>query len=263
MANDPAVLAHQQWLGYVQPVGLVVSIPAMLDANARINQNSAPEHRSLLGALPTDKDGEPQPVIRDFPEFAERVLGWQASDLNGAPGSPELPASLDVVLPEYGETLRPTYALREFEPKENESPWILLAKVLPPGNDFDSIQESDARKWQASPQAKFERLLRSVHVPIGLLVNEREIRLVYAPEKELSGHITFKLSEMVTVAGRPIFAAFHMLLCFERLYSLAKRERLPAILENSRKYQNVVSTQLAKQVLEALYELLRGLPGSR
>ena len=44
----------------------------------------------------------------------------------------------------------------------------------------------------------------------------------------------------------------------ERLYSVADKERLPAILANSRKYQNVVSTQLATQVLEALYELLRG-----
>ena len=68
----------------------------------------------------------------------------------------------------------------------------------------------------------------------------------------------FKLAEMVKVAGRPIFAAFHMLLSFERLYSVAERERLPAVLESSRKYQNVVSTQLASQVLEALYELLRG-----
>ena len=39
---------------------------------------------------------------------------------------------------------------------------------------------------------------------------------------------------------------------------MSASERLPAILENSRKYQNVVSTQLAEQVLEALYELLRG-----
>ena len=93
---------------------------------------------------------------------------------------------------------------------------------------------------------------------IGLLVNGRQIRLVYAPEKELSGHITFNLADMVKVAGRPIFAALQMLLGAERLYSVAEKERLPAILANSRKYQNVVSTQLATQVLEALYELLRG-----
>jgi hypothetical protein len=258
MAKDPAILAHQEWLGYVQPVGLVVSIPAMLDANVRVNQNFAPEHRNFLEALPTGKDGEPVPEVSDFPEFAESVLGWSRSDLYGAPGSPELPTPLEVSLPDYNETLRPTYALREYEPAENASEWILLIKVLTKGTDFDAVEEIDSRNWQASPQAKFERLLRQVRIPIGLLVNGQQIRLVYTPDKELSGYVTFKLADMVTVAGRPIFGAFHMLLSTERLYSVAERERLPAILENSRKYQNVVSTRLANQVLEALYELLRG-----
>jgi hypothetical protein len=258
MAKDPAVLAHQEWLGYVQPAGLVVSIPAMLDANVRINQNIAPDHRRFLDALPSSTDGEPIPEIADFPQFAQAVLGWSPSDLYGAPGSEPLPESLEVPLPDYSETLRPTYALREFEVTGNGREWILLIKVLPKGTDFDAVDDSDSRHWQASPQAKFERLLRQTHVPIGLLVNGQQIRLVYAPEKELSGHATFKLAEMVKVAGRPIFAAFQMLLSFERLYSVAERERLPAVLESSRKYQNVVSTQLASQVLEALYELLRG-----
>jgi N-6 DNA Methylase len=257
MSKDLSVLAHKQWLGYVQPTGLVVSIPAMLDANVRINQNFAPEHRQFLDALPTDAKGDVVPVITDFPHFVQLVLGWHPTDLNGSPEAPEIPASLETTLPEY-ETLRVTYALREFKPGPDDSEWILLVKVLPAKTDFDAVEEVESRQWQASPQAKFERLLRQAHVPTGLLVNEEQIRLVYAPEKELSGHITFKLAEMVKVAGRPIFSAFHMLLNAERLYSVAKSERLPAILENSRKYQNVVSTQLANQVLEALYELLRG-----
>ena len=115
MAKDPAVLAHQEWLGYVQPAGLVVSIPAMLDANVRINQNIAPDHRRFLDALPSSTDGEPIPEIADFPQFARAVLGWSAADLYGAPGSEPLPESLEVPLPDYSETLRPTYALREFE----------------------------------------------------------------------------------------------------------------------------------------------------
>jgi hypothetical protein len=258
MAKDPAVLAHQEWLGYVQPAGLVVSIPAMLDANVRINQNIAPDHRRFLDALPSSTDGEPVPEVADFPQFAQAVLGWSADDLYGVPGSEPLPESLEVPLPDYSETLRPTYALREFEVTGNGREWILLIKVLLKGTDFDAVDDSDSRHWQASPQAKFERLLRQTHIPIGLLVNGQQIRLVYAPEKELSGHATFKLAEMVKVAGRPIFAAFQMLLSSERLYSVAERERLPAVLESSRKYQNVVSTQLASQVLEALYELLRG-----
>lgn len=258
MPKDPAILAHQEWLGYVQPVGLVVSIPAMLDANVRVNQNFSPEHRSFLETLPQGTDGEPISELSDFVDFAKKVLGWVQGDLCGAPGTPDVLVSLEVPLPDYNETLKPTYALREFQPAEGGSEWILLVKVLPNNTDFDTIEETDSRHWQASPQAKFERLLRQVHVPIGLLVNGQQIRLVYAPDKELSGHITFKLAEMVKVAGRPIFAAFRMLLSAERLYSVAERERLPAILQSSRKYQNVVSTQLASQVLEALYELLRG-----
>ena len=50
----------------------------------------------------------------------------------------------------------------------------------------------------------------------------------------------------------------HMLLCADRLFTLGERQRLPAILAESRKYQSVVSTKLAEQVLAALYELLRG-----
>jgi N-6 DNA Methylase len=258
MAKDPEILAHQEWLGYVQPVGLVVSIPALLGARAYINRNFAPDHRRFLQALPADKDGEPIPEIRDFSSFAKAFFGWSGNDLYGSAGASVLPTSLEVALPEYNETLRPTYALRDFEPADAAHDFLMLIQEFPVGTDFDNAIAPDAHHWQASPQAKFERLLRHTGIPIGLLANGRQIRLVYAPEKELSGHITFNIGDMTAVAGRPICGAMLMLLCSERLYTGAPEERLPAILANSRKYQNVVSTQLAEQVLEALYELLRG-----
>jgi len=257
MAKDPAILAHQEWLGYVQPSGLVVSIPALIEARAYVNRNISPDHQRFLSALPTDRDGEPVPEIVDFPEFARTVFGWAAEDLYGAPGAPALPDTLEAPLPAYGETLRPTYALHDFQPPDPSREWLLLIEVLPSGTGFDSVAVMDPRRWQASPQARFERLLRETGVPSGLLVNGQQIRLVYAPRIESSGFITFNLADMVTVAGRPIFAALHELLYADRMFGDPK-ERLPAILENSRKYQNVVSTQLAGQVLEALYELLRG-----
>ena len=255
MAKDPAIVAHQEWIGYVQPTGLVVSIPALIEASAFLNRNYGPDHQRFLSALPQDSDGEPIPEIPDFVGFARDVLGWDTELMLGAPGSDPVPSELEAVLENYNETLRPTYALRNLS---GDNKWLLLVEVLPTGTDLDLAYAPHDRGWQASPQARFERLLRQTGVSTGLLVNGRQIRLVYAPEKELSGHITFKLSEMVRVAGRPIFAALQMLLNSERLYSVADKERLPAILANSRKYQNVVSTQLASQVLEALYELLRG-----
>jgi len=134
----------------------------------------------------------------------------------------------------------------------------MLVKALPRAVDFDRVAAPGERAWQASPQAKFERLLRETGVPAGLLFNHTHLRLAYAPRGESSGHITFAVSEMAQVAGRPIFAAMHMLFSAERVFFFAEKQRLTAILAESRRYQNEVSTELAKQVLAALYELVRG-----
>jgi hypothetical protein len=258
MAKDPEQLAHKEWLGYVQPVGLVVSIPALLAAQAHINRNIIPDHQRFLDCLPRDAHDELIPELRDFAGFTQQVLGWRGGDLEIVPPGDARYATIEVPLPEYGETLRPTHVVRELEPKDPQHPWMMLIQLLPTGTALEDAPESKDRTWHASPQARVERLLREARVPIGLLCNATQLRLVYAPRGETSGFATFSVSEMAQVAGRSIFAALHMLLCEERLFSLGEKQRLPAILADSRKYQNVVSTQLAEQVLAALYELVRG-----
>ena len=258
MATDPELRAHQEWLGYVQPIGLVVSTPALLAAQAYINKNIVPEHQRFLECV------EPIPVtggedtvlaVTDLPGLLQEVFDWQAADLI-SDGSLE---SLEVVLPEYGETLRPTYAVKEVEPDDAQTnPWIMLIQTLRNGVDLDAMLETDDHKWQASPHAHFERLLRETKVPIGLLFNGTHLRLVYAPRGETSGYLTFPVDAMAQVDGRPIFAGMHLLLSAERLFTLPRKQRLPYLLSESRKYQNLVSTQLSEQVLHSLYELLRG-----
>jgi hypothetical protein len=46
--------------------------------------------------------------------------------------------------------------------------------------DLDEAPDADVRdqRWQASPQARFERLLRETQVPIGMLSNGTHLRLV-------------------------------------------------------------------------------------
>jgi hypothetical protein len=119
----------------------------------------------------------------------------------------------------------------------------------------------EGRQWEATPQERFERLLRAVDppVPMGLLINGFEVRLVYAPKGETSGYLTFPVKAMTEPAGRSILGAFLMLLGQDRLFTLPDENRLPAILADSRRAQAEVSTALARQVLSALYELLRGL----
>ncbi len=59
-------------------------------------------------------------------------------------------------------------------------------------------------------------------------------------------------------ANWPMLAALHLLLHSDRLFIGPENQRLPAILEASRRYQNEVSIRLAGQVLRALNELVRG-----
>ena len=245
--TDPALYDHRRWLGFIQPIGLVVSPPALVAAQAILNLNIAAEHRAFLTwvrdvPLP---DGSTIPAITDWPGLFVDGFGWQPDDLQ--PASPQL----WVPLPDYDDVLRLTHAVRE-----NANQWLLLMQVCPVGTALDQPLQSAG--WPASPQARFERLLREQQIPIGLLTNGAELRLIYAPPGESSGTLIFRIAELITTDGRLMFAALHLLLGADRLFNLPPERRLPAILAESRRYQNTVSTQLAAQVLAALYELLRG-----
>src|SRR5262245_34141229 len=276
MANiDATVLAHLEWLGYVRPRGLVVSAPALVRAGAVLDQRDAEGQRLLRARLDADAAapgtvreraeipygaaGEDADLrIADFPAFAGSVLGWRFSP-KGYAGTPEspIPPDLEVALPDVGETLRPDYAVRELEPQDGAPPWQLLVRVLDQGEDFDFDRESGAR-LELSPLSEMERLLRQTGVPAGLLVNGAALRLISAPRGESSGWLDFRVADMAQTAGRPICTAMRLLLSEQRLLALPRNQRLPALLTDSRKFQNEVSERLAEQVLHALYELLRG-----
>ena len=91
MAKSPEELAHIEWLGYVQPVGLVVSIPAMLEAQCYVNKNIMAEHARFLNCLARDSAGNVQTEIRDLREFVQSVLGWESEDLISLPERGRLP----------------------------------------------------------------------------------------------------------------------------------------------------------------------------
>ena len=111
---------------------------------------------------------------------------------------------------------------------------------------------------EASPHGRLERLLRGTRVPAGVLFNGRVIRLVSAPRGETSGWMDFRVNDMLPTAGRPLCAELRLLLLERRLLALPDRKRPAGLLEESRKYQNVVSERLSEQVLHGLHELLRG-----
>ena len=259
--RDPHRDAHLEWIGFVRPTGLVVSAPALVRAGAILPRD--PEGQRLLRACVAERrfhpDREPEPWLPDFRAFASSVLGWNFSP-RGYAGTAEhpIPPELETPLQEGGEVLRPDFAVRERDPRENASAWQLIVKGIEPGEDFDRVA-GGAGRLEVSAHGRMERLLRQTGVPAGLLCNGRSLRLVSAPRGESSGWLDVHVADMVTTAGRPIVAALRLLLSQTRLLSLPRDKRFAALLADSRRFQNEVSERLAEQVLHALYELLRGI----
>lgn len=262
--SDPELRAHQDWLGFLQPTGLLVSPQALVQNGVFADQNVVEQQDILIDLLTIPeskerKDRDPElGALRDIPSLLVELLGWEAADLVGRDA---MPPDFEIALPEYGDRLAPTWVVFDPDAKTDASPTeraLLLIEQLEGETDFDTASDRHERGWHASPQARFERLLREAGVAQGLLVNEVALRLVYAPRGESSGFGTFHFADMTRVAGRPLLSALLMLLHAERLFTVQPKQRLPHLLLESRRYQNQVSTRLAEQVLDALWDLLRG-----
>jgi len=235
---------HQEWLGMAQPDGLVVTKSALKAAEANITWPVIE-----LQAVLKDLAGETK-VVLDLRRFFEDILGWSSEFVVARE---DLPETLKVPL-DGGDFLTPHFAVRSAD-EDGEFVFLVgLPEKL--GADLDAA--TDDKRWSATPHQKFERLLRETGVHVGLLTNGRVFRLVYAPKGESAGWITFRLAEMLSVDGRPLLGALHMLLNQRRLLSLEPEKRLHGLLKASREYQNTVSNALREQILAALRELLRG-----
>ncbi len=251
--EDFAIDDHQTWIGYLQPQGLVVSATALSDSNVLLDRDTRELHQRYLDFWAAG-EFEPGRFLREFLQWPDAAV-IAASDV---------PEALKVPLRDYGETLTPDFAVRPLKPDPlktdalNNSAWLLLVQALPHGANFDSRSSGD---YSASASQRLERLLRDTRVPMGLLCNGVELRLMYAPRGENAGHMSFPLLRMQArdPAARRMLAALHMLLGRARLFTVPTELRLLALLERSRSYQAKVSSQLSNQVLAALYELLRGL----
>jgi hypothetical protein len=241
--TDLEAAFHKRWRGLVEPVeGLVVSVPVLVAAECM--HRHGPE---LQAQLREECDADAGWRVRSLESLFAHILGFAGGAFDPAP------EGLSVYLPEGSETVVPTFALKS---RTEGARYAMLVWDVP---DV-ALDRPDSRegRWAYPPKDKFDRLLRHACVPIGLLTNRREFRLLYAPPDESTGILTFRVEDMVHTQGREILDAFVMLLSSRRFFAVAKDRQLPALLAESRLRQANVTTALADQVFEALAILLRG-----
>jgi hypothetical protein len=264
---DTAADPQLEWLYHVGPVGLVIGPNIIREDDLTPPRQSAVETEAVDALLnkidgKIDLDG---PALTDPWAFFERILGWEAQYVAGAPGGPELPHDLATKVPEHDLVLSPDWAVRDLNggnvsvaPNGVGTPPLPYQLLVKLHTNIDAeARGALGDGWQASAHQRFERLLRDTGVAIGVLVDRTHLRLVYAPKGETSGWLSFPLRSLCSVAGRAMLAGLKLMLNHARLFTAPEKLSLPKLLARSREAQNKVSAELAEQVLGALHELLR------
>ena len=248
MASNRITEYHQQWLGYLNPTGLVFAPNALENAQVVINEGVISEQKEFLNFVTKTTNDEIEFTgFENTRELFFKILNWRESDLNS---DQELVTQYSFSHPQFGEVVSPSYVAKVTDEKV-----ILIHESEQ--DDFDKTASTED-SWNSSPHFKFERLLREKQVSTGIIVSKKQLRLIFAPRGESSGYIDFPFKIMYQPSGRLVFSAFRELLSDTKVFNAPKGESLIEILELSRKYQAQVSIDLSGQVLAALYELLRG-----
>lgn len=238
---------HAEWLGNVQPEGLLVNSTVLQRHGVVPDMNTArlaAIQRQLSTALQAPA---PRPLL-------SALLGWQEQDMEDGAGHP----GLLVQLPETGTAIGPDLVVPDpdLEPEGGQKPQLLI-RWVPDGAAFDTPQRVES--WQATPHHLMTRLLQGTGSPTGILLSASALRLLHLPTGEAMGHATFPLADMIDVPGRAMLAGLRCLLEGEARLFGDPDLRLSVLLRDSRRHQAEVSGDLSRQVLAALHALLRGL----
>lgn len=245
-----------EWLAYVQEGsdGLVLGANVLKELGLTPTRQTAADDAAMAAALNLVGDdpaaSEALTLSHPWPLFRD-VLGWPLARVAGAPGGLEMPDGLTVAVPEQDDHLAPTWAVLG---EDGAAQALILIET-----NRRADQRNDGDGWAASPHHRLDRLVRDTGVGVGILLAPGIIRLIYAPDGETSGWITWPLAAMTGPGGRPMLAGLKLALGRDRFFVGPQERRLRQLLEASRKAQNEVSERLSGQVLGALHDLLRGL----
>jgi hypothetical protein len=181
----------------------------------------------------------------------KRILELDENDSGEVLKSTEnLPDVIRCELPEYGLTLRPEYAVMD---GQSEQPLILIVVYDPDVSLAESLKHDG---WAASPRERMVELCRATNVRLGLVTNGEQWMLVDAPV----GAVTTFASWYARHWGQePVtLQAFVSLLGIRRFF-VDRSEQLPALLDNSLKFQDEVTDALGEQVRRAVEVLIQAL----
>lgn len=249
---------HNEWLSLVEVSGPFLSLPVLARVFPQGVPPHDPDHARRLRAAHAEWRESQQKGRTDAVAIHQQWVRFVLTETLGiAPdalvGPGAFPAQAYAhAMPEYGEVLRPDFAVWR---KERDEPARLLVTVMPDGQDLDV--PLPGKGWKASPATRMAELLRNVGVPLGLVTNGEQWMLVHAPPKEATGFASWYAQ--IWQDEPDTLRAFRALLGMERFFAVPDAEMLPALYRESAENQQEVTDRLGEQVREAVAMLVRTL----
>lgn len=244
---------HAEWLSLIEVSGPFLSMPVLMRVFPQGLDPREPEKaRELRLAYEEWLEKPLAPgrhqalvwfVLTRFLEFPETLVLEKQS----------VPYGIEAHMAEYGEMLRPDYAIVAPPGHPAAGKPHLLLQVYLPGQNLDG--PVSGKHWKASPATRMTELLHVVDIPLGMITNGEQWMLVYAPRGETSGYASWYAGiwqeEPITLR------AFSSVLHTRRFFGVAEQDTLPMLLRESAHDQQEVTDQLGFQVRRAVEVLVQ------
>jgi len=234
-------LDKHDWLSLVDQSGLLISEPVLMDkfpdGPEKVEQWVYRKYHKQFqrSRLPGDAVAR-RNIFLDF--LLRELLG-----LTRRVSGHDLPEGCKVALVEFDQMLKADWAILDVERRP-----VFLGMTVQPDQSL-TRRETASGRWKATPVTKMERLMQETGVPLGLLTNGEDFRLIYAPPGLSPSAITF--SAQTFADEKSTLDAFYTLLRAER-FDGPEATRLLTLVRESQDRQVDVADQLGSQVREAL-----------
>jgi len=244
---------HAEWLSLIEVSGPFLSMPVLMRVFPQGLDPREPEKAKELHLAYEEwlqKPNEPgrhqawiRFVLTRFLEFPESLVLERQS----------IPYGIEAYMAEYGERLRPDYAIVAPPGHVAAGKPHLLQQVYPPGQNLDGPVAG--KHWKASPATRMTELLHAADIPLGMITNGEQWMLVYAPRGETSGYASWYsgLWQEEPITLRAYSSTLHA----RRFFGVAESDTLTALLSESAKDQQEVTDQLGLQVRQAVEVLVQ------
>ncbi len=251
---------HSDWLSLIDISGPFLAEPVLKDAFPQGLEGLDSSKKTMVRQA---YDEWREAIDFDDPDLAKIHRAWlelvlkQVLELdeNGTgqilKASHKLPDDLRYVQPEHGIKHRPDYAVMDNQPAGRP---LMLISIYPPDTPLTDVLKGDG--WSASPAERMVELCRATEARLGLVSNGEQWMFVDAPV----GAVTTFASWYARLWGQePVTLQAFVNLLGVRRFFFDRTEQLPALLDNSLKFQDEVTDALGEQVRRAVEVLIQAL----